>query len=454
MEYTKVKVHRSMPRFLQSGLAVLFTIIVTLAAALPEGCNAQPSRFSYRAIPREYLKRQHVDSFKQRVSGLEQTSKNLEELLPHGYVKDGTVDYTRYLQAGLDTYRNVIFPPFPVLISTQGLRVGSGSTLVFKQGAKLLMQPNNLERYDMIKVFDASDVEIYNPVLVGDRKQHTGTTGEWGTGISIRSSSNVTVVHPVISDCWGDGMGIGQSSIKSPVSENISIYDAVLDNNRRNGISIASVNGLRLINPVAANSNGTLPMVGIHIEPNGNYNTVQHVEISDAVTFNNANTGIAINILTLAGKADQQCDISINNHLDDSSRIGFYFSGVRKPKEGTRVKGLIHVNQAAWNNNRWPFDVGRSFDYSPGLTLRCISVNNMTLKDAASRPENGQLRNLLKRVQTESKIKLDDYLLISKQNIYGRFKKNDLSTNAKFVAKLYGYALQLSGVPETPRWKI
>lgn len=409
MESPKVKVRRSTPCFLQNGLVTLFTIIVSQAAALLNGANAQPSGFRYQPIPREYLERQHVDSFRQRVIMLEQTSKNLEELLPQGYLKDGKVDYTQCLQAGLDKYRNVIFPPFPLLISTQGLRVSSGSTLVFKQGAKLLMQPNNLERYDIIKVIDVHDVEIYNPVLVGDRKQHTGTTGEWGSGISIRSSSNVTIVQPVISDCWGDGMGIGQSSIKNPVSENITIYGAVLDNNRRNGISIASVNGLRLLEPIAANSNGTLPMVGILIEPNGNYNTIQNVEISDAVTFNNANTGIAINILTLAGEIDRQCDISVNNHLDEGSRTGFYFSGVRTPTKGNPVEGLVHVCKAAWNNNgRQPFDVGRSFDYSPRLRFSSISINNRSLKDAADDPSNGQLRNMLKRIQAESKIKLDD----------------------------------------------
>jgi hypothetical protein len=171
------------------------------------------------------------------------------------------------------------------------------------------------------------------------------------------------------------------------------------------------------------------------------------------VTYNNANTGIAINILTLAGRVPQQCDISINNHLDDSSRGGFFFSGVRRPKEGTPVKGLVHVNKAAWNNNRWALDVGTAFDYSPGLTLSRISVNNMSLNEAASRPENGKMRNLLRRMRTVHKIKLED-LLISKQNIYGRFKKKDLSTNAKFAAKLYGYALQLFGVPEAPQWKI
>jgi hypothetical protein len=389
-------------------VATLAAIVVMQAAMLLQSCYAQPAGFRYKPIPRQYLDNQKADSFAQRISQLTQTSKDLETLLPPGHVKDGTVDYTQYLQAGLDQFRNVILPAFPMLINPQGLTVSSGSTLIFRPGSKLLLQPNNLERYDMIKVANVHDVEIYHPVLVGDRKQHTGTTGEWGAGISIRSSSNILIVHPLISECWGDGIGIAQTNSKTAPSSNISIYDAVLDDNRRNGISIASVIGLRLIRPIAANSNGTLPMVGIHIEPNGNYNTVQHVEISDAVTFNNANGGIAINILTLAGKIDRQVDITINNHLDMGSKIGFYFSGVRTPKEGSPVKGLIHINGASWNSNAQPFDVGSFFDYAPDVRFSNISVDNKSVRGPAGQSANNRLQNAMRKVQAQSKIKFDD----------------------------------------------
>src|SRR5690606_19325967 len=40
----------------------------------------------------------------------------IENFLPKNYVKDGTVDYTNYLQKVLNENKNVVFPNFPIRI--------------------------------------------------------------------------------------------------------------------------------------------------------------------------------------------------------------------------------------------------------------------------------------------------------------------------------------------------
>ena len=38
---------------------------------------------------------------------------------------------------------------------------------------------------------------------------HTGNTGEWGHGIAVFGSTNVTIENVDISQCWGDGIYLG-----------------------------------------------------------------------------------------------------------------------------------------------------------------------------------------------------------------------------------------------------
>lgn len=331
--------------------------------------KSQDASFKYRPLPDIYAKQTKQFA----VSKIAQSTASVYDLtnaLPKGYLKDGSVDYTSYIQTALDKYRNVVFPAFPLLINEKGLSVSSNSNLTFPSGAVLLLQPNNKETYEVLRVHNANNVNIYSPVIIGDKDKHLGNTGQWGMGIAIRASKDINIVNPTVSKCWGDGIYVGQ--IGDNTSENITISNAMLDANRRNGISITSVNGLKLISPVISNTFGQMPMCGIDIEPNNNRNTISNIEIKDPITFNNKKYGIIVSMKGLIGVNPKDIGISIENHIDDGSTTGFVIGEI-KDSGNKPLGGTIDVVNPVWKNN--PDKSFRYLKHNYGFTVRLKNIS-------------------------------------------------------------------------------
>src|SRR5699024_7058717 len=117
---------------------------------------------------------------------------------------------------------------------------------IFAKGAELRMIPSERERYQILAVWGANQVSIYNAHLTGDLKRRSSKEGEWGFGIDIRGSKNVNIYSPYIKNVLGDGIIISSSTkgMKSREPDkiysasNILIQDAFIDFSGRNGISI------------------------------------------------------------------------------------------------------------------------------------------------------------------------------------------------------------------------
>src|SRR5690606_5365022 len=106
----------------------------------------------------------------------------------------------------------------------------------------IIMKPNSAKNYKVFSITNVSNVTMNGPVIKGDRAKHTGTS-EWGSGIAIYGSRNITINDAVVTDCWGDGIILGSGST---VNKNIAINNAYSRNNRRMGFAIISVDGLLL----------------------------------------------------------------------------------------------------------------------------------------------------------------------------------------------------------------
>ena len=55
-------------------------------------------------------------------------------------------------------------------------------------------------------------VLLENPHVDGSKELNSATGGEWGMGISIAGSTDVTITIPRTINCWGDGIYIANSS--------------------------------------------------------------------------------------------------------------------------------------------------------------------------------------------------------------------------------------------------
>ena len=209
----------------------------------------------------------------------------------------------------------IVFPKGTYIVS-EDINVSSNSIIDFN-GAIIKRKATDLENYSIFRLENVENVVLNNPIIIGDRDEHIGSTGEWGMGISVVNCKNITINNADISKTWGDGIYIGESSTDSSLgNKDINVFNTIIDRVSRNGISITSGNGIKIKGCKISNTDRTLPKAGIDIEPNKGY-SVKNVVIDDIETSYNLD-GILI---------DTQVDfddIVINNHRSSYDNVPFF----------------------------------------------------------------------------------------------------------------------------------
>lgn len=119
------------------------------------------------------------------------------------------------------------------------------------------------------------------------------TTGEHRHGLNILSSSNITVQGLTIKDTGGDGIYLGTTGT-TKYNSNVTLTDVVSDNNRRQGISIISVDGLTVNRCSFINTTGTVPAAGMDFEPNAASHRLTNVNVSNTTIYGNDGWGVLV----------------------------------------------------------------------------------------------------------------------------------------------------------------
>lgn len=228
--------------------------------------------------------------------------------------------------------------------------------LVFEEGAELVLAPTAADSYAIILVPpSATNVSISGKgVLTGDWLTHTGVTGEGGMGVWLSGSTQTRVADLFIRNCWGDGVFVTESYAPGgkDFCENITLENIICKNNRRQGFTVESVDGLVMTDCQASltgykpgGGTGALPMSGIDIEPYAAQHKVRRVVINNFVTSENASAGVRID-LDEGVLTDNVYEITINNHVDEGSLYGFAMTGCLNAPGGYVVN-----NNSTYINN-------------------------------------------------------------------------------------------------------
>lgn len=175
-----------------------------------------------------------------------------------------------------------------------GLKVSSNTTVHLD--ATISIDGNDLKRYNIISVNRKQNVRIEGGKVLGDVGKHRyveGSTSEWGFGVYVYKSNNISISDLTISHCTGDAFyisgpadsGVGEYS---NASKDVRISQCVIDDCRREGISLVHAEGVviedcRILN--MGQTEYTAPSYGINIEPNKNC-SVRNVLIQRVVTEN------------------------------------------------------------------------------------------------------------------------------------------------------------------------
>ncbi len=204
-------------------------------------------------------------------------------------VTDDTAAIQRAVTAAAGTNGTVHVPEGTYLINAlTSIYLKSNMTFSMATGAVLRAIPNGSGNYGIVRIKDASYVNVLGGTIQGERLAHTGTTGEWGHGLIMSNAHHVVIEGVTSKECWGDGFDVMFSS-------DVTMCNVVADRNRRQGISITSVDGLVIRNSTFKNTAGTLPESGLDIEPNAG-ETVNNVLITGCTFTGNAGNGIQVGV--------------------------------------------------------------------------------------------------------------------------------------------------------------
>ena len=170
------------------------------------------------------------------------------------------------------------------------------SNTLFRLKSIISIKGNNLQRYSIVSIANSENVKFMGGVLRGDVGSHQyveGSTSEWGFALFISQSQNVIVSDVTATLCTGDGIYISGGEEKGiglyeAASRDIVLRRCVLDDLRREGISLVHADGVLIQDCKAVNmgrTEYTPPSFGIDIEPNKN-KAVRNVVVRRFVTEN------------------------------------------------------------------------------------------------------------------------------------------------------------------------
>ncbi len=267
------------------------------------------------------------------------------------------------------------------------------------------------------------------------------TSGEDRHLLNITRVEDLTIRGLKTIGGGGDGIYLGNIGVPP---KRVKLIDLYCYNPRRNGISLINGIDIHIVNPICELANGTYPMAGIDIEPNGHTTEEEliGIRITNPITRNNNGYGILVTPPHLIGGSSynpnwtaKQIDIVISGHLSeqdgcDGMRGGFGIVGIKNKDWPVKMSGYVKYQGVVKNPG------------GPGFTFSSWHHENSPLCDVDVYIENPASRiteSSLNNYKAGVLINLESGLLYDMGKLNLNVVINDNRDTAVMYAPIYCY---------------
>lgn len=387
---------------------------------------------------------------------------------------DGVTDDTLAIQKAIDNANVINFQEKTYIVSIQSKDKDKYCLIINKNNKKLnlnfgklkLNNPDNYTTYMIIKILNSSNIFIIDGVLLGDKDTNPNTTVTQGHGMCIENSNNIYIFNTKFIKMYADGIKIYTRDFNN-ISSGIVIENCIIDNVRRNGITVSTAHNVLINNCKISNAKGALPEAGIDLEPGYSEHPNENIKITNC-TISDCNTQGIVN-----GNSGKGIFIS-KNYLKNNNLNIIYCEDVSVQEnilvncKSIAIRGATNVNvhsnelidtecNIVGNNknnriNRNLRIANNSFNFSDGNQLNALKITNTTLEDTEDiifenniikNPENAfiyvysRVKNIYIKNNTFFSNKIDGYIflirsdnseLVNNDIFIGSFTENLSST--------------------------
>ncbi|WP_409345055.1 right-handed parallel beta-helix repeat-containing protein [Paenibacillus sp. MBLB4367] len=266
---------------------------------------------------------------------------------------------------------------------TGQLFVRSGTVIEFEPGT-VVQAIDTLSRkapYErLIRILNADNVHICGNGATLQMNKAAYNSGEQAHIFDISGSSNVLIERINANDSGGDGFYVGAFEASQPYSRNIVLRECRAYNNRRQGLSVITVDGLLVENCRFERTDGTAPKSGVDIEPNNTngLERLKNIRFVGCTAEGNVGRGFLVTLLKLTA-ASERVDITFENCRTKGNSFGY---SVNYGGEGAKaVKGEVaFIGCTAENEQYAGFSVLSNSPESVKTTyVRCKAINCNTV---------------------------------------------------------------------------
>jgi len=299
-----------------------------------------------------------------------------------GTKSDGVTADTVALQAALQAAegKKLYIPKQsgPYYLSGQ-LFVSSNTTIEFEPGTIVqavdtLSRVAPHERLLRLKVVENVHIQGNGATLRMNKAAYT--SGEQAHCIDISGSRNVVIENLNCNDSGGDGFYVGEYEVfnESPFCQNIVLRNCAADNNRRQGLSVISVDGLLVENCRFTNTKGTAPESGVDLEPNRQSQPLRNIRFVGCVSENNAGQGF-LTVFHNTKSQSPTVDITFQNCLTRGNLYGYVVNNGGEGANAGRgeVRYIDCVAEEAGSAGFW--DISNSAESMRRSYVRCRAIN-------------------------------------------------------------------------------